>query len=666
MPGTHRFLATGGFLGFLALLLLVVFTGMRLFGEEGRPLADPERRIYVESPELKLTDADWQPVGRGVVAWGAYKPGGLTGQLARVLRSLPDLDDPAGGSAAPDWQESLAPLVTALRSSGHDDDAARLEALAELAFEESESGAALRSWADGVAETLRERGRALLPEIYRVDDDFAISTTEVTQEQWFAFLLARSRRSGQQPPDRYFPRSWRRGSGHELVPWIYASNEHDLPVTDIDFRTAVEFCQWIWEEHLGADPNLTVDVPTTLEFARAGRGGLYVNYPWGPNRDAGIAVLSDRLRAVSDASRVGDYNGVRGIVGNAAEWIYFDSGRNDRFSSIAAAGWSYLPLDPVASAFPDTVQSPFSSSGVESNLLMDERRPHIGFRFVLRRATARPMFIHVDAGPISFVQRTSPVIRDRVKADPSAPFPDMVEVAPLSVPKSARESTMRFSVAASEITNRQYLAFLDALSAAENGLNEDLYPRFWYRPHPFTGQDVVFQGALGDPNTLTRLFDAGTENYPVLGISPAQATAYAKWIGKVTRSTVRLPTAAEFIRAGRGEGDAPYPWGDSTGRPELVCSGRADDQDRVASLASFLEQSVVVGLCGNALELVVAPGGGYWLAGGCFDLPAEACTLDAFLDPAWKVVHIPFEGGEAPIPLQDNTGFRVVREEQDR
>jgi len=225
---------------------------------------------------------------------------------------------------------------------------------------------------------------------------------------------------------------------------------------------------------------------------------------------------------------------------------------------------------------------------------------------------------------------------------------------------------MDFSIATSEITNHQYLTFLIALSRTGGAIDEELVPRFRLHRHPFEGQDVVFYGVFGDPEKLNMRFEPGTENYPLMGATPHQANAYAKWIGALTHSIIRLPSAAEFIRAGRGDGDAPYPWGDATGRPELACSGRADDQGRESSLAAFLEQSPIVGLCGNALEIVTAPGGGYWLAGGCYGLPAEACTLDAFLDPAWEVVHVPFEGGKAPIPLRDLSGFRIVREEEDR
>lgn len=49
----------------------------------------------------------------------------------------------------------------------------------------------------------------------------------------------------------------------------------------------------------------------------------------------------------------------------------------------------------------------------------------------------------------------------------------------------------------------------------------------------------------------------GEPDQPVVGITYADARAFARWAGK------RLPTEAEWVRAARGSSLARYPWGDA-------------------------------------------------------------------------------------------------------
>ncbi|MHC4938565.1 MAG: formylglycine-generating enzyme family protein [Planctomycetota bacterium] len=666
-------LALGGFLGFCALLLLVVLTGMRLFGAEAKPPATPKRSILFEPKDVRFNAENLHEIGAGEVAWGVYRPGGLSGADAKLLRSYPEPEAPSIARAA-----EVDPVLEKLRSDEKD---VRDEAIATLevwANDDRSEAEDLRVWATRLLWALdaraniEERGRAILPDLYRIDDDYAISATEVSQEQWFAFLVARARKSGKSTPEHYIPRHWRTASGYELVPRMHSPNRYDMPVTDIDPAAALEFCNWIWEEHLGADPDRIVDLPTSLEMARAGRGGGYDNFPWGLQLTDQTAVLSQGLRPVRDRERpvVGFYRDVYGLIGNAAEWIHFGQPGWEGATGVAAAGWSFL--DSARRRGTDAWQTPFSSDDVEAGGWAS-RNEHTGFRFVVRRAPSRPAFAQVSAGPVQFVPRSGPVRPQREYEDIDE---EIVSRIPPRVVLTPADATVDapFEIAVNETTNRQYLAFLVDVASTETPeeLNK-LMPRwFKYRPHPLATRDIIYRGVHGDPAKVLYLYPPGQGNLPLRGVTFEQAKAYASWLGEKLSAKLRLPTAAEFIRAGRGDADSPYPWGEDTEEPELICNGRADDLDRSVSLYRFLEgrDGAVAGLCGNLLELVRAPGeNGYWLAGGCYEFPPESCTLDDFLRLEWDKVYLPYddetdgsEEGEYPVATQSLTGFRLVRE----
>jgi len=52
------------------------------------------------------------------------------------------------------------------------------------------------------------------------------------------------------------------------------------------------------------------------------------------------------------------------------------------------------------------------------------------------------------------------------------------------------------------------------------------------------------------------------ENHPVVNISWEDALSFCKWLSNSTRKSFRLPTEAEWEKAGRGTDGSLYPWGD--------------------------------------------------------------------------------------------------------
>jgi formylglycine-generating enzyme required for sulfatase activity len=701
-PLSQRLVALGGYLLFAAMLLLVVFAGVRLFAQpEATEPVQPQVIRSRDAGCLDLTLDEFVDVPAGNAFFGLYEPG----------RQAVATDDEAAGEERK-AAELVAHAIAELgdETTTPEQGAEALRTLREaLALHSSATDLVLQC-ADALRAVTPHDPVAGIPDAWVVETPFRMARREITNDQYFEFLRAWSRKSGRPVPRHLIPSVWKRQTGSRDVGRIYNEGEGNHPVVGIPFDAALEFCGWFWEARLGADPDLVVDLPTWREFVLAARADrLQCNFPWGrtfhearvrPNLDEG-KLWSVTVR--DGSSREDEfYNGFLDMVGNAAEWVYWDE------DDAAYAGWSFedawVPKLHRGEAGSTRVVTPFSSDGFR---IVPPWLPRsdVGFRPVIRRAPSLPAFVAVTPGLVRHGRCPEDLLPpERLDAEEAEDDDDLGHET-LEQIRARREPPVKFAdteqvargfeIAATEITNRQYLAFLAALAPSHTKEElQRLLPREWRRESLFLRRgeyyalrdDVederpvprAFHGYYLPRESLDTLYAAGQENAPVQGITMPQAQEYATWLSGRLGRRCEIPTVAQYLRAGRGDGSAPYPWGDDRTDSELAPSHWLEADPRAFALFPT-EGRPIVGLAGNVAELVRGDGDRPLLAGGFYYLPARLATLDCFFDMEWANVQFVIDPEEdesedeerpadprrpwlsSPRPLTYVTGFRIVR-----
>ena len=180
-----------------------------------------------------------------------------------------------------------------------------------------------------------------------------------------------------------------------------------------------------------------------------------------------------------------------------------------------------------------------------------------------------------------------------------------------------------FYISKFEISNGQYLEFLEAIKNQEN--------------YQMALPDTTVWSSPNNPNEGFKnqyLRYPGFKNYPVVGVSFEGAKLYCKWLegsinSKLEESEkieVRLPSEIEWIRAARGDNNnIPFTWGgpyleNAKGRPlanyKKVSIENSNKSIITTQVFSFLpSKSGVFQMCGNVSEMLNEPNlvkGGSW------------------------------------------------------
>jgi formylglycine-generating enzyme required for sulfatase activity len=111
-----------------------------------------------------------------------------------------------------------------------------------------------------------------------------------------------------------------------------------------------------------------------------------------------------------------------------------------------------------------------------------------------------------------------------------------------------------FAIAETEVTNAQYAEFVKA-----------------------SGHRAPSQWKNGE-------LPEGAEDFPVTGISHADAEAFCQWLAAKIGWSVRLPTEAEWELAARGRENNKYPWGNEW---DAKAAAAAENGGKVSAVKSF-------------------------------------------------------------------------------
>jgi toxoflavin biosynthesis protein ToxD len=127
-----------------------------------------------------------------------------------------------------------------------------------------------------------------------------------------------------------------------------------------------------------------------------------------------------------------------------------------------------------------------------------------------------------------------------------------------------KPKTGSFCIDRSPVTNGQYKEFVDKTGHPDPFITPEAYQRQGFLAHPYEKvKEFLWKN---------RSFPPGHEDHPVVLVSLNDARSFCAWKGKKIRRQYRLPTEAEWEKAGRGTDGRFFPWGDEW-NPDHLNSG---------------------------------------------------------------------------------------------
>jgi formylglycine-generating enzyme required for sulfatase activity len=192
-------------------------------------------------------------------------------------------------------------------------------------------------------------------------ETFAISETEVTNDQYFQFV----QETGRKPPADWIDSRYPSGTANE-------------PVRSVSWHDAVAYCSWLTAK-IGAQ----VELPTEAQWELAAGGPSGFKYPWGNDWDVNAASSVEtkgQIRVVRSYPRNRSPYGAYDMAGNVWEWIA-NSGHDQDGFPISADGVEYR----IAKGGSANEPAEFVTATSRVKLRADMKEKYLGFRYVVIR-----------------------------------------------------------------------------------------------------------------------------------------------------------------------------------------------------------------------------------------------------------------------------------------
>lgn len=216
-----------------------------------------------------------------------------------------------------------------------------------------------------------------------------------------------------------------------------------------------------------------------------------------------------------------------------------------------------------------------------------------------------PSFVFIPSG--EFIRGSDRQERDfayNISAKAIANTPDAKDLAEQKLrrtgcfdrePSRQTASTSSFCLSRNLVTNREYKEFITATNHRIPSITEAEYQQQGFLVHPYSKvKEFLWQDGT---------YPTGSDRHPVVLVSYKDALAYARWKGKQTGETYRLPTAKEWEKAARGEESRYFPWGNNW--LDEATNAASSGMNYTSKVASFpLSKSVysVEDMAGNVFE----------------------------------------------------------------